>query len=75
MGGRVRGARPRPDGRPRPADPHHPTRPPDPPLAASVVADVESEWSRHLGKRRMQQLRETLAKLREITDPYAPLSG
>jgi DNA-binding MarR family transcriptional regulator len=45
------------------------------PLAASVVADVESEWSRHLGKRRMQQLRETLAKLREITDPYAPLSG
>jgi DNA-binding MarR family transcriptional regulator len=44
------------------------------PLAASVVADVESEWSRHLGKRRMQQLRETLAKLREITDPYAPSS-
>jgi DNA-binding MarR family transcriptional regulator len=43
------------------------------PLAASVVADVESDWSRHLGKRRMQQLRETLAKLREITDPYAPL--
>jgi DNA-binding MarR family transcriptional regulator len=41
------------------------------PLAASVVSEVEAEWAEHLGKRRMGQLREILAKLREITDPYA----
>jgi len=41
------------------------------PLAASVVSEVEAEWTEHLGKRRMGQLREVLAKLREITDPYA----
>ena len=41
------------------------------PLAASVVSEVEAEWTDHLGKRRMGQLREILAKLREITDPYA----
>ena len=41
------------------------------PLAASVVSEVEAEWTEHLGKRRMGQLREILAKLREITDPYA----
>jgi hypothetical protein len=41
------------------------------PLAAKVVAEVEAEWTEHLGKRRMGQLRETLARLREITDPYA----
>src|SRR5215211_4820799 len=42
------------------------------PLAAAVVAEVETEWTAHLGKRRMGQLREILSKLREITDPYAP---
>ena len=41
------------------------------PLAAGVVSEVEAEWAEHLGKRRMGQLREILAKLREITDPYA----
>src|SRR5690349_6112610 len=41
------------------------------PLAAAVVAEVESEWARHLGQRRMGQLRKSLARLREITDPYA----
>jgi MarR family len=41
------------------------------PLAATVVSDVETEWTEHLGKRRMGQLREILARLREITDPYA----
>lgn len=41
------------------------------PLAASVVSKVEAEWTEHLGKRRMGQLREILVKLREITDPYA----
>ena len=41
------------------------------PLAASVVSEVEAEWTEHLGKGRMRQLREILAKLREISDPYA----
>lgn len=41
------------------------------PLAATVVADVEAEWERYLGPQAMDQLRETLTRLREITDPYA----
>jgi DNA-binding MarR family transcriptional regulator len=41
------------------------------PLAAEVVAEVEADWTEHLGKRRMGQLREILARLRDITDPYA----
>ncbi|MEX5713213.1 MarR family transcriptional regulator [Parafrankia sp. FMc6] len=41
------------------------------PLAAAAVADVETEWCRHLGEQRMNQLRDTLTRLREITDPYA----
>jgi DNA-binding MarR family transcriptional regulator len=45
------------------------------PLAAKVVAEVEAEWTEHLGKRRMEQLRETLTRLREITDPYASPRG
>ena len=44
------------------------------PRGAAVVSEVESEWTEHLGKRRMEQLRGTLAKLREITDPYAPFA-
>jgi DNA-binding MarR family transcriptional regulator len=44
------------------------------PVAAAVVSEVESEWTEHLGKRRMEQLRGTLARLREITDPYAPFA-
>lgn len=40
------------------------------PVAAAVVAEVEAEWRAHLGERRWQQLREALATLREITDPY-----
>ena len=42
------------------------------PLAAAVVAEVENEWTEHLGPRRMGQLRDALARLREITDPDAP---
>jgi DNA-binding MarR family transcriptional regulator len=41
------------------------------PLAANVVSEVEAEWTEHLGKRRMAQLRGILTRLREITDPYA----
>lgn len=40
-------------------------------LAAEEVAAVEEEWTAHLGARRMQQLRQTLTQLREITDPWA----
>jgi len=40
-------------------------------VAAVAVAEVEAEWLRHLGKRRMAQLRHSLTVLREITDPYA----
>ena len=42
-------------------------------VAASrtIVAQVEAEWTAHLGEQRMAQLRSTLADLREITDPWA----
>jgi DNA-binding MarR family transcriptional regulator len=40
-------------------------------IADAVVVEVEREWETHLGKRRMQQLREALTLLREITDPWA----
>ncbi|WP_329413123.1 MarR family transcriptional regulator [Nocardia vinacea] len=39
--------------------------------ANSVADRIEAAWARHLGAQRMRQLRETLARLREITDPYA----
>jgi len=41
------------------------------PVAAAAVAEVEAEWTAHLGKQRMAQLRRILGDLREITDPYA----
>jgi DNA-binding MarR family transcriptional regulator len=41
------------------------------PVAAAVVEQVEREWTAHLGTQRMRQLRATLERLREITDPYA----
>ena len=43
-------------------------------VAAEEVAAVEEEWTAHLGTRRMQQLRQALAQLREITDPWAERS-
>jgi len=39
-------------------------------VAAGIVAEVEAEWTSHLGARDMQQLRRSLIRLREITDPY-----
>jgi len=39
-------------------------------VAAEVVAKVEAEWTAHLGERDMRQLRRSLIRLREITDPY-----
>src|SRR5512133_1317421 len=35
-----------------------------------IVAQVEAEWTAHLGERRMTQLRRILTDLREITDPW-----
>ena len=32
---------------------------------------VEAEWEAHLGTRKMRALRDSLAELRQITDPYA----
>ena len=40
-------------------------------LSVPVVRQVEASWEAHLGKTRTRQLRQALAALREITDPYA----
>lgn len=40
------------------------------PIARAEEAAIEEEWTRHLGRRRMAQLRDALTALREITDPY-----
>ncbi|WP_116451665.1 MarR family winged helix-turn-helix transcriptional regulator [Blastococcus litoris] len=36
----------------------------------AIVAQVEAEWTAHLGEHRMVELREILTDLREITDPW-----
>jgi DNA-binding MarR family transcriptional regulator len=36
----------------------------------AIVAEVEAEWTAHLGARRMAQLRALLTDLREVTDPW-----
>ncbi len=41
------------------------------PIARHEEANIEAEWTAHLGKRRMTQLREALTMLRTITDPFA----
>lgn len=40
------------------------------PVGAAVIAEIEAEWAAHIGRQRMTQLRQTLNRLREITDPY-----
>lgn len=40
------------------------------PIARAEERRIEREWEAHLGTERMQQLREALTMLREITDPY-----
>jgi len=40
------------------------------PVAEAAVAQVEAQWNAHLGARRWAHLRESLGRLREITDPY-----
>lgn len=41
-------------------------------VARAAIAEIEAEWSAHLGARRMGQLRGALAALREVTDPWRP---
>jgi len=40
------------------------------PLADKAVAEVEAQWTAHLGERRTAELRSILTDLREFTDPY-----
>jgi DNA-binding MarR family transcriptional regulator len=39
-------------------------------VARKAEAEVEAEWTKHLGVRATGQLRRALTRLREITDPY-----
>jgi DNA-binding MarR family transcriptional regulator len=40
-------------------------------ISTPVVRDIEAAWTAHLGRARARQLRQILAELCEITDPYA----
>lgn len=40
--------------------------------AREMEEQIETEWEHHLGRTRMRQLRQALADLREITDPFLP---
>jgi len=39
-------------------------------VGAAVVAEVEAEWTAHLGAERMAALRSALVALRAVTDPF-----
>jgi DNA-binding MarR family transcriptional regulator len=39
-------------------------------ISRGIVAEVEAEWTAHLGPARMAELRRILIDLREITDPW-----
>ncbi|RJK96138.1 MarR family winged helix-turn-helix transcriptional regulator [Vallicoccus soli] len=39
-------------------------------VAQRVEEEVEAEWTRHLGRAATAELRRTLTRLREVTDPY-----
>jgi DNA-binding MarR family transcriptional regulator len=39
-------------------------------VAKGAEARVEAEWTAHLGPRATDQLRRTLTRLRDVTDPY-----
>ena len=38
-------------------------------ISAAVIADIEAEWTEHVGRENIDQLRQTLSALRQITDP------
>ena len=39
-------------------------------VARRVEAEVEAEWTAHLGEQTARALREALTRLREVTDPW-----
>jgi DNA-binding MarR family transcriptional regulator len=39
-------------------------------IARRVEAEVEAEWTAHLGEEATAQLRAALTRLRQVTDPY-----
>src|SRR5215218_8760060 len=39
-------------------------------ISRGIVAEVEAEWTAHLGAARMAELRRILVDLRELTDPW-----
>ena len=39
-------------------------------VAREVEDEITQEWTRHLGRRDMAELRRIMDRLREITDPY-----
>ena len=39
-------------------------------VARRTEAEVQAEWTRHLGRRATAQVHQALTRLREITDPY-----
>lgn len=39
-------------------------------VARAAEAEIEAEWTAHLGRRSTDQLRRALLRLREIADPY-----
>jgi DNA-binding MarR family transcriptional regulator len=41
-------------------------------LAREVEAEIRAEWEAHLGAEDFAHLEATMARLREITDPFAP---
>ncbi|WP_238598539.1 MarR family winged helix-turn-helix transcriptional regulator [Saccharothrix sp. ALI-22-I] len=40
------------------------------PVGLAAVAQVQREWTAHLGRRRMAAMHDALIRLREITDPH-----
>ena len=40
------------------------------PISTAVIAEVDAEWTEHVGRDDIDHLKRTLSALREITDPY-----
>ena len=41
-------------------------------LAREIEAEIRAEWEAHVGAGEFARLEQTMARLREITDPYGP---
>jgi DNA-binding MarR family transcriptional regulator len=44
-------------------------------VAQAVHDEIQAEWRAHIGVRRFREFRDTLERLRAITDPYAVNPG